>query len=336
MWVVLSFVYLSFLVGGTLIAVTGSSWFVVWMGLEMNMMSFIPLVNLSSKINSEALFSYFLVQVIGSLLLFYVGVVGSIWVSYGNFMYDVFSSGGVLIMLMALKLGASPVHFWFPSVVEGLDWFGVLMLMTWQSVAPLSVVSVVDGVSGLILVIGVLSVIVGGFGGLNQLLLRKLMAYSSISHLGWLCLIVVMSEWVGLVYFVSYVMVSSAVIFCFMFSSFVHVGQLYSTGYGVIGLLAVFYLGLFSLGGLPPLFGFFPKWLGIILMAGVGYLWVVMFFVVVGLLTLYFYLRMGYVGLVGFTGFNMWSLYSFSVVLFSSFFLCATYFLLPFSVFSLL
>lgn len=113
-------------------------------------------------------------------------------------------------------------------------------------------------------------------------------------------------------------------------------GQLYSTGYGVAGLLVVFYLGLFSLGGLPPLFGFFPKWLGIILLLGAGYLWVVMFFVIVGLLTLYYYLRMGYVGLVGFRGFSVWSLYSFRVMLASSFFLCIAYFLLPFSVFRLL
>lgn len=157
-------------------------------------MSFIPLVNLKRRVNSEALFRYFLVQVIGSLLLFYVGVVGSIWLRYGNFIYDIFSGGGVLIILMALKLGARPVHFWFPSVVEGLDWFGVLLLMTWQRVAPLRVVRVIDRVPGLILIIGFLSVVVGGFGGLNQLLLRKLMAYSSISHLGWLCFIVVISE----------------------------------------------------------------------------------------------------------------------------------------------
>jgi NADH-ubiquinone oxidoreductase chain 2 len=334
--VVLRFIYFRFLVGGTLIAVTGSSWFVVWVGLEMNMMSFIPLVSLRRKVGSEALFRYFLVQVVGSLLLFFIGVTGAIWVRYGNFLYDIFSGGGALVILIALRLGARPAHFWFPSVVEGLDWAGVLLLITWQRVAPLRLISVVDGAVGLVMLIGLLRVVVGGFGGLNQLLLRRLMAYSSISHLGWLCFIVVVSEWVGFIYFLCYVLVSLAIVSCFIFRRLVHVGQLYVTGCGIIGLLVVFYLGLFSMGGLPPLFGFFPRWLGIVLLTGCGYVRIAMLFVIVGLLTLYFYLRMGYVGLIGFRGFRLWSGYRFRLLIAASFFLSLTYFLLPFSVFGLL
>lgn len=72
----MKFSYLVFMILGTFLAVRRSSWFVAWVGLEMNMMGFIPFVGVRSGVVSEGVFKYFLVQAVGSLLLFLVGLMG--------------------------------------------------------------------------------------------------------------------------------------------------------------------------------------------------------------------------------------------------------------------
>ena len=97
---------------GALIAVSRSSWFGVWLGLELNLLSFIPLAIIRiGKREVEAGLKYFLVQACGSVVLVYRGV----------FISNLRQSSVALIFLaLALKLGLAPIHFWFPIVSEGL------------------------------------------------------------------------------------------------------------------------------------------------------------------------------------------------------------------------
>lgn len=106
----LKFSYLIFIVFGTFLTLRRSSWFVAWLGLEMNMMGFIPFVGVRGKILSESVFKYFLVQAVGSLILFMVGLTGRIMSGYWMFVYDALFRGGVIVFLISLKIGASPFH----------------------------------------------------------------------------------------------------------------------------------------------------------------------------------------------------------------------------------
>lgn len=79
LWVVIMFIYVVFILVGTLIALTRSSWFLVWLGLEINMMGFIPFVGVrGGRSISERVFKYFLIQAIGSIFLFVVGIFGGL------------------------------------------------------------------------------------------------------------------------------------------------------------------------------------------------------------------------------------------------------------------
>lgn len=92
----------------------------------------------------------------------------------------------VLTLAIRLKLGLFPCHYWFPDVLQGVGFLEGLVLSTWQKLAPFVVITyVVESVDVLLLsVLGVLSVLTGGWGGLNQTQMRKVLAFSSIAHIG--------------------------------------------------------------------------------------------------------------------------------------------------------
>jgi len=111
----------------------------------------------------------------------------------------------------------------------------------------------------LVLIMGAIRVVAGGLGGLNQLLVRKLLAYSSISHLGWLRVIMCFSRFTGLYYYLFYLIVRGAIILSFLFREHYYINQYLERGAGFGSLTFIVLIGLFSLGGLPPFLGFFPK-----------------------------------------------------------------------------
>jgi len=90
------------------------------------------------------------------------------------------------MLALALKVGLAPAHFWLPEVLQGLDLTTGLILSTWQKLAPFAlIVQVAPSVNSyLMITLGLASTFIGGWGGLNQTQLRKILAYSSIAHLG--------------------------------------------------------------------------------------------------------------------------------------------------------
>jgi len=86
------------IVGGTLVAVGAAAWPLAWLGLELNLLGFVPLVMLPTS-KKKAAISYFVVQSVGSLLLLYGGL----------------SPVRALMLLAALglllKIGLAPLHF---------------------------------------------------------------------------------------------------------------------------------------------------------------------------------------------------------------------------------
>lgn len=295
MWVFLKFSYLILIVFGTFLTLRSSSWFVAWLGLEINMMGFIPFVGVRGKIISERVFKYFLVQAIGSLILFIVGLIGRTFFGYWMFVYDFLFRGGIIVFLMSLKLGARPFHSWFISVREGLDWVSLRVLMTWQKLAPLGLIMISGWRIVSVILIGLISVLIGGLGGLNQLIVRKILAYSSVSHLGWMIVLFLLSRYCGVLYFLVYIIVRLGLVYYFFGRRYTHLGQFQYMNHAGYLVFGSFCLSLFSLGGLPPFLGFYSRWIGILSMLDAGYFWLVLFYVIIGLYTLYFYLRLGYV-----------------------------------------
>nr|QYK91732.1 NADH dehydrogenase subunit 2 [Dacus haikouensis] len=275
---------------GTLITVSSNSWLGAWMGLEINLLAFIPLMNNNNLMSTEASLKYFLTQAMASAILLFAIVMSylnNFPITQENTMYnDIIITSSLL-----LKSGAAPFHFWFPNVMEGLSWMNALTLMTWQKIAPLMLISYMNQNNFIILVI-ILSTIAGSLGGLNQTSLRKLMAFSSINHLGWMLAAMQASESMWLIYFSFYSFLSLSLTFMFNSFKMYHMNQLFNSFFNCKTLKFMLFMNLLSLGGLPPFIGFLPKWLVIQLLVTKSQYILMTLMTVMTLITLFFYLRL--------------------------------------------
>nr|AML26819.1 NADH dehydrogenase subunit 2 [Erotylidae sp. BMNH 1274780] len=280
---------------GTMISISSYSWMGMWMGLEINLLSIIPLM--SNKFNlysSETSIKYFIVQAIASTTLMF----SIIFMSLDSM---IFLNNLKLNMIMIfnfsllLKMGAAPLHFWFPEVMEGLNWVNSFILLTWQKIAPMLLIIINNNT--LFSIIIIFSMLVSGLIGLNQISLRKILAYSSINHISWMLSTLMFLKSLWLIYFLIYTLISLNLIVIFNKFKIYFFKQVFNM-INNPNLKLFFILNFFSLGGLPPFLGFFPKWLVIQNMIINNYLFISLIMVILTLLTLYFYMRMTFSSLM--------------------------------------
>nr|ARX95728.1 NADH dehydrogenase subunit 2 [Protochauliodes biconicus] len=284
-------IFLFFLFLGTSISISSNSWLGAWMGLEINLMAFIPLMmNLNNMLMSEAALKYFLIQALASSIFLFSIILGFLH-SQDGFLIEIDSLNQILInMALFIKMGAAPFHFWFPSVMESLDWINGLILMTWQKIAPLMLISYTINFNFFIFVI-ISSALIGSIGGLNQTNLRTLMAYSSINHISWMLSSMFINENLWMTYYLFYVFLSLTIVFfCYNFQIF-FMNQLYSLMNANLLLKFMLLTNLLSLGGLPPFLGFMPKLLVIQLLTNKNMYFLVFILIMASLITLFFYIR---------------------------------------------
>nr|YP_010352969.1 NADH dehydrogenase subunit 2 [Tropostreptus austerus]UOF70452.1 NADH dehydrogenase subunit 2 [Tropostreptus austerus] len=285
---------LFFVFYGTLFTLSSSSWLMAWVGLEVNMMAFIPIILTNNKLSNESALKYFLVQASGSIMIFLSTIVlMNNHIMNSMDLTNLLASSAIPLAL-ALKLGASPVHFWFPQVMEGLSWFASIMLLTWQKIAPLFLMTTYSLSSLFIYVVVLLSSAVGAIGGLNQLLLRKILAYSSINHLAWMIMSAMISISVLFTYFLIYSLITLTIILILMSNNFIHLTQLMNNHFSLSLISVGLFLNLLSLGGMPPFIGFLPKWLVLTSLTSGNLFLISVFLVMCSVLTLYFYMRVSF------------------------------------------
>nr|AMN09005.1 NADH dehydrogenase subunit 2 [Cylindrotoma sp. ZK-2016] len=292
-------IFMFTLMTGTLITVSANSWMSAWMGLEINLLSFIPLmINTNNLLSSEASLKYFLVQALASAILLFT-IILIMFTNNLNWFINETSTYTMLMInsTLLLKSGAAPFHFWFPGVMEGLSWMNNLILMTWQKIAPLMLISYFNTPQFLIIII-ILSIMIGSLGGLNQTSLRKIMAFSSINHLGWMLAAMISNELLWEIYFLIYSLLSFTLIFMFNCFKLFHINQTFSM-FNNQNLVKFFlFTGLLSLGGLPPFLGFMPKWLVIQSLTSNNFVFLMIAMVCLTLITLYYYIRLCYASLM--------------------------------------
>nr|YP_010046543.1 NADH dehydrogenase subunit 2 [Anopheles annulipes]QPJ78422.1 NADH dehydrogenase subunit 2 [Anopheles annulipes] len=287
-------IFLIMLIFGTLITISSNSWLGAWMGLEINLLSFIPLMNDSKKnlLTSESSLKYFLTQAFASSILMFA-IIMLMFLYNNNFsLFNKFNEILILSTLL-LKSGAAPFHFWFPEVMEGLSWINGLILMTWQKIAPLMLISY-NFMYNFFMISIILSMLIGSLGGLNQVSIRKLMAFSSINHLGWMLLAMMNNEMLWITYFLMYSILSFSIVLMFNNFKLFYFNQIFNISMMNPILKLLIFLNLLSLGGLPPFLGFLPKWLVIQNLTSMNQLFLLTISVCLTLITLYFYLRLSY------------------------------------------
>nr|ACO89879.1 NADH dehydrogenase subunit 2 [Ostorhinchus nigrofasciatus] len=282
---------------GTAITVSSSHWLVAWVGLELNTLAILPLMTRQPHPRAvEATTKYFLIQAAAAATLLFAATTNA-WIT-GQWEIHQMSHPApatVATLALAMKVGLAPTHFWLPEVLQGLDLTTGLILSTWQKRAPFALLLQMPHHNPtLLIILGLSSTLVGGWGGLNQTQLRKILAYSSIAHLGWMILVLQFSPSLTFLTLILYFAMTFSTFIVFKINKSTNINSLATSWAKTPALTAITPLILLSLGGLPPLSGFMPKWLILQELTKQGLASTATITALSALLSLYFYLRLSY------------------------------------------
>nr|AAY53666.1 NADH dehydrogenase subunit 2 [Elanoides forficatus] len=286
------------LILGTIITISSSHWVMAWVGLELNTLAIIPLISKSHHPRAiEATIKYFLVQATASTILLFSSTVNA-WTT-GQ--WDVAqlthpTSSLLLTVAIAMKLGLVPFHFWFPEVLQGSSLTIALLLSTAMKFPPTTLLLLTSHTLNptLLTCMAVTSVALGGWMGLNQTQTRKVMAFSSIAHLGWMTAIIIYNPKLALLTFYLYTLTTSTVFLTLNSTKTLKLTTMMTSWTKSPMLNTTLMLIMLSMAGLPPLTGFLPKWLIIQELTKQEMTTTATIIAILSLLGLFFYLRLAY------------------------------------------
>nr|YP_009373281.1 NADH dehydrogenase subunit 2 [Corvus corax]API67816.1 NADH dehydrogenase subunit 2 [Corvus corax]API67829.1 NADH dehydrogenase subunit 2 [Corvus corax] len=291
-------IFVTSLLLGTTITISSNHWIMAWTGLEINTLAILPLISKSHHPRAiEAATKYFLVQATASTLVLFSSMTNAWYTGQWDITQLTHpTSSLILTAAISMKLGLVPFHFWFPEVLQGSPLITGLLLSTAMKFPPITLLYMTSlSLNPMLLTtLAILSVALGGWMGLNQTQTRKIMAFSSISHLGWMAIILIYFPKLTLLNFYLYAMMTAAVFLTLNSMKVLNLSTLMTAWTKAPSLSTILLLTLLSLAGLPPLTGFLPKWLIIQELTKQDMAPAAIIISLLSLLGLFFYLRLAY------------------------------------------
>nr|QNT21983.1 NADH dehydrogenase subunit 2 [Paradelma orientalis] len=289
---------ISSLTMGTIITVSSSHWLLAWAGLEMNTLAIIPIIAKQHHPRAtEAATKYFFTQATASALIIFASTTNAWKTGQWDISQIFLPETSIMITLaIAMKLGLAPFHFWLPEVLQGSTLTIALLISTWQKLAPTALLFMtINNLNQMVLLsLGLTSTLIGGWMGLNQTQTRKIMAFSSVAHMGWMFTALSLTPNLPLLVLTIYLILTSATFMALMISSSKTLNDLGTSWSTSPTLLTITMLSLMSLGGLPPLTGFLPKWLVLKELVSTNLLILSILLALSTLPSLFFYLQMSH------------------------------------------
>nr|AFN70651.1 NADH dehydrogenase subunit 2 [Pyrrhocorax pyrrhocorax] len=291
-------IFITSLLLGSTITISSNHWVMAWTGLEINTLAVLPLISKSHHPRAiEAATKYFLVQAAASTLVLFSSMTNA----WHTGQWDITqmthpTSSLILTAAISMKLGLVPFHFWFPEVLQGSSLMTGLLLSTAMKFPPITLLYMTSQSlnPSLLTTMAILSAALGGWMGLNQTQTRKIMAFSSISHLGWMTIILVYHPKLALLNFYLYTLMTATVFLTLNSMKILKLSTLMTAWTKAPSLSTILLLTLLSLAGLPPLTGFLPKWLIIQELTKQDMAPAAVIISLLSLLGLFFYLRLAY------------------------------------------
>nr|YP_010460130.1 NADH dehydrogenase subunit 2 [Chionomys nivalis]UUC05206.1 NADH dehydrogenase subunit 2 [Chionomys nivalis] len=295
--ITLMIIYMTIMMGPA-ITMLSSNLFTMWIGLEMNLLALIPLmINNSNPRSTEAATKYFLTQATASMILLLSIIMN--FKQLGLWTFNPETNNIIMTMTfisLAVKLGLAPFHSWLPEVTQGIKLSTGLILLTWQKIAPLSILFQFHELinPNLLILSAIISVLIGAWNGLNQTQTRKILAYSSIAHMGWMVSILPYNPTLTTLNLAIYIIMTIPLFLIFLTHSFTSITSMSLMWNKMPMALPMISLILLSTGGLPPLTGFLPKWAIITELLKNNSLFLATLMAMTALINLFFYTRLIY------------------------------------------
>ncbi|HHA19699.1 MAG TPA: NADH-quinone oxidoreductase subunit NuoN, partial [Methylophaga sp.] len=309
---------------GMMVMVSAYHFLTLYLGLELMSLCMYAMVAMhrDSSVATEAAMKYFILGAIASGMLLYgmsiiYGVTGSLSIAT---IAEVIQTGGVdntvlsfglvfLIIGIGFKLGAVPFHMWLPDVYHGAPTAVTLFIATAPKIAAfaMAIRLLVDGLGdvhqhwqGMLIMLSVLSMIIGNVVAIAQTNLKRMLAYSTISHVGFILLGILSGSQEGY----------AAAMFYALVYSLMSLG-----GFGMIILLSrqgfeadtiddykglsernpwyalMMLILMFSMAGIPPLVGFYAKLTVIKAVVDINLISVAIVAVLMSVIGAFYYLR---------------------------------------------
>lgn len=269
-----------------------NSWISIWLTMEVSVLFLIGILRLSYNYDGTSLIiKYYLIQLIISLIFIIVTL-------FYIFNFFIKAELRCLVILLA-KLGVFPFHYWIIIIIGKIDWRGFFILNTIFKLPPLRLVYFMVEIS-IFRTIVVSSVFIGSCLGLNNVVIQKLLGYSSLIHLCWLLLRLRISIQLYFLYFISYSLTLILLIFLLKSSNSFYINQfklsLSRTFYNFV-ILASF----LRLSGFPPFIGFVIKWIVIRFIVYRNIKFIIFLIVVISIWSVMFYFQIFYYFLLVFS-----------------------------------
>ncbi len=313
-----------FAVLGMMIMVSAHSFITIYLGLELLSLCLYAMValNRDSEVSTEAAMKYFILGALASGLLLYgmsilYGMTGSLDIAVvGERVMEADHNNIVLIfglvfviIGLAFKLGAVPFHMWIPDVYHGAPTPVTLFIGTAPKLAAFAMVMriLVEGLQGLhvhwqemLIILAILSIGIGNIIAIAQGNIKRMLAYSTIAHVGFILLGVMTGTAFGysaaMFYVISYVIMGLG-------------------GFGMIILLSrqgfeadkiddfkglndrspwfalMMMILMLSMAGVPPALGFYAKLAVLESVVNAGFIWLAVLAVIFSVVGAFYYLR---------------------------------------------
>nr|YP_009442059.1 NADH dehydrogenase subunit 2 [Japananus hyalinus]ARA90987.1 NADH dehydrogenase subunit 2 [Japananus hyalinus] len=267
---------------GVIMTICSNNWMSMWMGLEISLISFIPLMQNNLNSSSESMIKYFIMQSVSSTMFLFSVTIMLIGVN----MMEEF----MLSLSMLIKLGSTPFHNWIIMTIENLSMMTMLNMLTILKIPPLMIMYQIE--SDWILIPIMLGMIISPIQCLNQSSIRKTLGFSSIFNIS-LTLLIIDKMLTMLMFMLIYSL--NMILLTMVFNSlkikyFNQIMLNESSNWNKINV----WINLLSMGGFPPLMGFMNKILVLQNLLMNSQLTIMFIMLLSSMLVLMFYTRMAF------------------------------------------
>nr|YP_010944864.1 NADH dehydrogenase subunit 2 [Japanagallia turriformis]WMC21076.1 NADH dehydrogenase subunit 2 [Japanagallia turriformis] len=299
---------------GTIMSLSANNWLTIWTGLEISIMSIMPMIPNNNFLSSEASVKYFMIQSISSSMMM-LGVL--LLLINSKIEYQM-----ILTSSMMLKMGIAPFHNWILEMIESVELMIMFLLLTLMKIAPLNMISYLMFKNNLFIMT---SLLVGSVFGLNQMSLRKMMCYSSIFNMSFM-LASISTNSIWWFYMGTYSLMLISILFILSKMKINYINQLSLNEEKMSSKMNI-WLAMLSMGGMPPMMGFMLKLMVIQMMMSSKEFLISIIMIMSSVLVMFYYLRLSFVSILFASSSMKWK--AFSTVKSSSWIIMINIFMMP-------
>nr|UZT67576.1 NADH dehydrogenase subunit 2 [Tessmannella kiplingi] len=252
-------IFLTLMMLSIMIGLMTNSFIYIWICLEINMMSFIPLTIFNNKKFNDTAMKYFIIQSLGSSLYLYFMLISMIYSKN----YSIF---WMIIMSLLIKMGMFPFYLWYINIIKKMSWFNNFLLLTFQKILPLYIMNMMmsnlmSPNNFLIFQIYFILILFNAIFSIMMIYkinsIKILLTLSSLNHMSWLMYIINYNLKMFTFYYLIYSLTLFNLTYIFLFFKMKNLNNLYTMNNMNFKIYLI--ILMMTLMSFPPLFGFFTK-----------------------------------------------------------------------------